>query len=238
VSTSIKAFTLAAVCGVLAGQTLRASLPPDAGRVHPEELRAAREAQVYLVIDTEAPSLEIRSRGLTLGKIPLLAIELRIWQSGDLRELPGGGDLPTTWTVTELPVPPAKRLINPGRRVQPETADINDDQAPDLAAPQPVVTYQPPSAYTVEVDSGWRLQVCQEISGKGLVDRFIERLSTGWAVVRGRRVAKPHILLLRLEAEDAKQLYHLFEKRGRILLIGAPSVSTSPSEIAARGPRL
>ena len=220
--TSISLVAAAAWCG---------EEIPHPARVATLELEAslAKKPGVYLVLDTERRSLEIRARGIVLDSVALTGIELVAQQPLFGGAAPTTLPLPALWTVESGPGDTdreviAPELLRPYVSEDEEEEETTEDEAePRRSAPTPSPTpvREPPTSYRARLDSGWDLWITEQLPATSFWGQLKAAVADGWLRLRGRGPHLSPALAVAMKGEDARRLHHLLRAGMPILLPAA-----------------
>lgn len=222
----MRRLVLACICtSALAGLVLAGSEPPSPLAVASREveLTVARRADVYLVLSPAQRVLEVRARGVTLDRIPLVGIELISQQRLIGRSLPAAPSVPAKWVVRQGPGDLDREVIAP-EVLRPMPAE--DEEEPDPPASPPVIgptpsptpTSEPPVSYRVQLDNGWDLWITDRLPRQGFFSVLGAALRDGWQRWRGRGMDVAPAVTLLMAAEDARRVHHLFRTDSSIIV--------------------
>jgi hypothetical protein len=217
--------SLLAVAAARAGEN-----PPDPAQVTALEMEAAlaKRPLVYLVLDPERRTLEVKARGAVLDTIHMRGIELVSqqpllgWHASTLPPLPA------VWTIANGPGDWDREVVQP-TELRPEPKE--DDDASDLtsgqsAPPTPTTTPAPEhetsSSYRAALSIGWDLWVTESLPPQGRWRIFTAALHDGLARAQGRGKDLPPAVTLAVPREDAQRLHHLMRSGMAILVTAAP----------------
>jgi hypothetical protein len=209
----------------------RPAAPPSVVEALPRleaEVEAAKGTGLYLVLDPEGKGLAVKARGKTLDTAPLVDVRVELHRpAGELRE----GSAIGLWTVEVEPEGEYRLVIAP-QELRPYQEE-EETEAPATGTP-PEVLPDPPSSYTVGLDSGWELVVVQELPPDTAWSRFRQALAEGWARARQwrRPLRRPDRLLLLTTPEQGSRLHHLFRKGTPIVLAREPFAAPLPPAAA------
>jgi hypothetical protein len=187
------------------------------------ELSVARRADVYLILSPAERVLEVRARGVTLDRIPLVGIELISQQRFFGRSLPSAPSVPAQWVVRQGPGDLDREVIAP-EVLRPMPAE--DEEEPEAPAslpvagptPSPTPTVEPPVSYRVQLENGWDLWVTDRLPRQGFFSVLGAALRDGWRRWRGRGVDVPPAVTLLMAADDARRVHHLFRTGSAIIV--------------------
>lgn len=182
------------------------------------ELGAARQPNLYLIVDAQAHQVEIKVRGMTLDRVAFRHLSLLVYHPvGASESVPP--PLPIAFTVLAEPVPFPRQVIAPSvLRPLPEDPSKADPPPVGVAFETPPLA---PTSYRVELDGGWRLAIGPKSPRVGPLSRLASCLADGWARIRGRDLQRPGLVVLAAEPEEARRLHHLFRQGTRIFLVGS-----------------
>jgi hypothetical protein len=185
----------------------------------------AKKPDLYLELDPAAGHLAIKSRGIELARVPLVAMT-RL----EFRPLFGGGAAPSLpapaiWTVAQGPGDTDRETIAP-TTLRPYTEeDAKAEPTPSSPGPPPVKKpgeEDKPSSYRVTLDNGWQLLLVNEPPRLGWWRRLVAAVTDGWLRVRGLEPSHPPLVTLVVAPDDARRLHHLF-RTGMAILVAPPS---------------
>jgi hypothetical protein len=224
VLTSIST-SLLAVVAARAGEN-----PPDPAQVTALELEAAlvRRPVVYLVLDPERRTLEVKARGAVLDTIHLRGIELVTQQPLLGRHAPALPPLPAAWTVNNGPGDWDREIVQP---TELRPAPKEDEEASDTTAGQdtpsaPTATATPAhetsSSYRAALSVGWDLWVTESLPPQGRWGLFSAAVHDGLARAQGKGQDLPPAVTLAMAGEDAQRLHHLMRSGMAILVTATP----------------
>lgn len=189
------------------------------------ELALAQTKRLYLVLRPAVKALEIRSRGVTLDRVSLMAVDVLDYERS-FRPESDGPSVPFAWVVAEEPDGSHRKLIAPAELKPYEEYSAEEEQgaavpmatAPAQAEPLPT----PPSEYHIDLDGGWQLHMLTREPSTSLWSRLKYALRDGWLRLRGEKPPTPHLLVLAGSPEQTQKLYHLFRAGTRLLLDDSP----------------
>ena len=128
----------------------------EATRVLEEELKLAARSQTYLLIDLSGSTIHIKSRGIALHQIPIIA-----WSAGSRDDLKGIHRL-----VTRPPV--VRRKIEPGAGVEQEPISLTDM----------------PVDYVLSFNPSLSVTVVPSVAGDSLLQSAVLLGKVGWRNVK------------------------------------------------------
>lgn len=170
------------------------------------ELDVAQKNELYLLLDIEAATLEIKSRGFVLDEVPVHRVGIRTWSP-----LLGDGDtvdLPSVVTVTRSATQ-RREIIIAGHS---EATGESDSARPSGLAVQPAT-----GSYGCVLDNGWLLEIRDHGEGGGFWSRLWSELSNPFATRAAKRGSNP-TLVVELATDDAERLRHLFRRDTPMLI--------------------
>ena len=192
----------------LAAPCLGAAASPECVRTAELEAELAKRPALYLMLDLDAPRLEVRVRGTTLSEVPVLDLSRLVFA-----HLLGPGQSPTltapaVWTVVEGPGDTDRETIAP-TTLRPYSED-EEEPAGTPATTKPKGEAEKPSSYRVQLDVGWQLYLVNEPPRLGWFRRFGAAIRDGWQRLQGEEPAHPPLVTLVVAPADAQRLHHLF----------------------------
>lgn len=128
----------------------------EATRVLEEELKLAARSQAYLLIDLSGSTIHIKSRGIGLHQVPIIA-----WSAGSRDDLKGIHRL-----VTRPPV--VRRKIEPGGGVEQEPISLTDM----------------PVDYVLSFNPSLSVTVVPSVAGDSLLQSAVLLGKVGWRNVK------------------------------------------------------
>jgi hypothetical protein len=189
------------------------------------ETGLAQKPGLYLLFDPSAGRLTVKSRGVELTTVRVLATT-RL----EFRPLFGGGSAPplpapAIWTVTQGPGDTDRETIAP-TTLRPYTeedakVELTPPSGPGQAPAKKPGEGDKPASYRVMLDNGWQLLLVNEPPRLGWWRRLAAAVTDGWLRVRGREPSHPPLVALVVAPEDARHLHHLFRTGMPILVAPA-----------------
>ncbi len=196
--------------------------PGSALRLRLAELEGqlAKGPGLYLVLDSAAGQLRVKSRGLTLSETTIRETSLLTFRPlFGTRETPPL-DAPAIWKVTRGPGDTDRETIAPTtlRPYSEEEERAEPTPSPGPKA-QPAGETGKPKSYRVALDNGWQLLISDAPPRFGWFRRFAASVRDGWLRFRGAEPAHPPLIALTLAPDDARALHHLFRTGTPILVV-------------------
>jgi hypothetical protein len=189
------------------------------------ENKLATESDLYFRLSANERKLAVRVRGLTLKEVSLEQVSQLVFQPflGKTEPLPLPA--PAIWTIAEGPGDTDRETIAP-TELRPYTDEETETPEPPKRStptptPTPKTSDEPerPSRYRVKLDNGWQLLLTPHPPRSDLLSRFWASVVDGWKRARGEQPAHPPLVVLVLDAEEARSLHHLFRSGRKILLV-------------------
>jgi len=217
--------SLLAVAAARAGENA-----PDPTQVAALELEAglAKRPAVYLVLDPERRTLEIKARGAVLDTIHLRGVELVTQQPLLGWHQPSLPPLPAVWIINNGPGDWDREVVEP-TELRPEPKEDEDTAdttfgpgtpAAPTATPAPV--HETSTSYRSTLSIGWDLWVTESLPPQGRWGLFRAAVHDGLARAQGKRPDLPPAVTLAMASEDAQRLHHLMRSGMAIVVTTTP----------------
>jgi len=194
----------------------------------PEELhlvdlegRLARTPSVYLVLDPEAKTLDIRVRGIVIERVELQDLALLTYRPLFGEAVAPPLTIPAVWTILQGPGDTDREVIAPVRlRPYPKEGEETADEPPPAPVPASGKDGddEPRATYRVLLDNEWQLYIVNAPPKSGFWHGFLEAIRDGWLRLRGQQAVHPPLIALVVPEESGLRLHHLFRAKMPILV--------------------
>lgn len=198
-----------------------------AGSLAELELELAQSPALYLRLDVDGGSLEVRVRGMELERFAVMSVRLAARRAPGEPGLPPV-ELPAVWRVVGDPqVEEWREVVAP-----PALKPYDEDAEPPT--PVPSQERELPPQVVAALDNGWELHLGPRPPG-GWADRLADRLGSGWRRLWGRGVEPPPpALAVVMTPEDSRALLHVI-RDGTPLLVVCGSDGSAPTPAPTTG---
>jgi hypothetical protein len=187
------------------------------------EARLAKKPAIYLVLDPQRRTIEVKSRGTALSTVALSGLEIVSQQGLFRRSLPESPMVPAIWVVKMGSGDLDREVIAP-TELRPVPKDdeeeVEEASAPTPTGPTPTPTpfREPPVSYRAHLENGWDVWIVEKLPPQTRVGVFLSALRDGWDRLRGEGADHAPAITLAMRAEDARKLNHLLRSGMNILV--------------------